>query len=235
MKTPVGMLWNTVTGRYHPLPFRLAPLPGEGDLTTGLHQFRSMGHHIEGFDTIEAALSHIAEHESWICINLAWPWNGTDSPLTFETFDVTKLESESVDLNQCGRENTMCTEKTQMGSRWVETSILRFGEDLGEAVMRSWSVVAERAASHPISIRWNAETGEVRHHVDERTGPADWERWLHKIESRASELVAKHPGEPEAALAVRLEDEAREGRLGGTPGIRWPRLGRIGWLELVAS
>lgn len=88
MKTPVGMLRNTKTDRLHPMPFRLALLPGGGEFESknGVGRFRSIGHHTEGFATFQEALADIATHEDWKWMGIGWEWDGEESPATVQLF-----------------------------------------------------------------------------------------------------------------------------------------------------
>jgi len=64
MLYPTGILKNTSTGRFHPISFRMAPRPSETveDSLDGCRH-KSIGHHTEGFDTIEGAKEWIQEKE----------------------------------------------------------------------------------------------------------------------------------------------------------------------------
>ena len=83
LPVPFGMLHNTRTNRYHPMPFRYAP-PPSGDLFEGtpraVGRFRSIGHHTEGFATLEEAVAWTSAQPNGYIVAGVWPWDGVESP-----------------------------------------------------------------------------------------------------------------------------------------------------------
>lgn len=82
-----AILFNTATCRYHPIVYRPAPMPGGFDNgeTPTTFRVKSLGHHTEGFATLEEARNYIntADHikeapvkELDTCLE----WNGQDIP-----------------------------------------------------------------------------------------------------------------------------------------------------------
>ncbi len=82
MKYPTGVLENAQTNRFHPISFRCSPAPsGPMEFNgTKLERHKSLGHHTEGFDTIEEAQEWIKNHESCEFMGDVWLWDGTDIP-----------------------------------------------------------------------------------------------------------------------------------------------------------
>jgi hypothetical protein len=77
----VAMLHNQKTGRWHPILFVGAPLPGGG----GPMRHRSKGHHTDGFDTREEAdktARKMSEKVSGLrfLLDLPLAWDGLDIP-----------------------------------------------------------------------------------------------------------------------------------------------------------
>lgn len=83
---PTCVLKNTKTGRFHPIVFSPAPMPGLADLKARAPQrYRSLGHHTDGFETVEAAIGYIREnHLAWMDRTL--DWSGEDVPAITEFF-----------------------------------------------------------------------------------------------------------------------------------------------------
>lgn len=73
---PTGILKNEKTGRYHPIPFRWAPLPGGKDADMTAQRYKSIGHHTDGFDTIEEAKANISKNEACDYVGMVWNWDG---------------------------------------------------------------------------------------------------------------------------------------------------------------
>lgn len=95
MVYPAGILKNTATGRFHPILFRMAPMPGNADADMAAQRYRSLGHHTDGFDTLEAAKAHMAEkRDNCIVIDTGreWEWDGADVPALVEFFLAHELE-----------------------------------------------------------------------------------------------------------------------------------------------
>ena len=78
-KYPTGILKNTATNRFHPISFRYAP-PPSGDLSDGTKRYKSVGHHTDGFDTIEQAIEFVKSIPEFELMDLAWEWDGIDVP-----------------------------------------------------------------------------------------------------------------------------------------------------------
>ena len=83
---PTGMLKNTATGRFHPIVFRPAPMPGGSDLDASAQRYKSLGHHTEGFATEDEAIASIKAQPTWDWTGVAWEWDGNDVPATVEWF-----------------------------------------------------------------------------------------------------------------------------------------------------
>ncbi len=92
---PTGILKNTATGRFHPISFRPAPMPGGADSTMAAQRYKSLGHHTEGFATIDEA-------EAWIKTKVdgdsrtidtgeRWDWEGTDVPALVSFYNLEQL------------------------------------------------------------------------------------------------------------------------------------------------
>lgn len=87
---PTGMLQNTATGRFHPISFRPAPMPGGSDLP----RYRSIGHHTLGFDDVEAARAWIKTTPEFVYDPEAlWPWDGDGVPAMTIMFQNGKILS----------------------------------------------------------------------------------------------------------------------------------------------
>lgn len=89
MLHPTGYLLNAITKRYHPIVFRVAPMPGDADASMSAQRFKSIGHHTDGFDTIELAQAHVAEPRElpWTDVGVVWEWDGTSTPAMVEFFE----------------------------------------------------------------------------------------------------------------------------------------------------
>jgi hypothetical protein len=83
---PAGILINTQTGRFHPIVFRPAPLPGGATIGT-VERYRSKGHHTTGFATRDEALAFIRERSELSLTGLALEWDGTGVPAITVFFD----------------------------------------------------------------------------------------------------------------------------------------------------
>jgi hypothetical protein len=77
---PAGILIHEKTGRFHPIIFRPAPLPGGDKLPHGVERYRSLGHHTLGFDTKEAAQRSIQAHPGLVLTSQTWQWEGEETP-----------------------------------------------------------------------------------------------------------------------------------------------------------
>jgi hypothetical protein len=77
---PAGILKNTLTGQFHPIVFRPAPMASGSDIDSGALRHRSIGHRTDGFDSIEEATAHIDNTEGWHNTGLLWSWNGLGTP-----------------------------------------------------------------------------------------------------------------------------------------------------------
>lgn len=84
---PAGILTNTKTGRFHPIVFRRSPLPSEGARDeTVAQRHKSIGHHTDGFDTIEEAEKHLADHPEVEDKGARWAWDGECMPALVHWF-----------------------------------------------------------------------------------------------------------------------------------------------------
>lgn len=87
------ILTNVATGRFHPIYFRMAPLPGGAELSSG-SRYKSSIHHTAGFGTLDEAVSHIAENAQAEGSPVAgvtdsgrrWDWDGEGVPALVEVF-----------------------------------------------------------------------------------------------------------------------------------------------------
>lgn len=88
-----ALLKNVSTGRYHPITFRLAPLPG-GKQIDGLDRWRSIGHHTEGFASQKDAEAWIASNSvDLFKVGIVLEWDGKEIPATSIMGDPTRPES----------------------------------------------------------------------------------------------------------------------------------------------
>jgi len=82
---PTGILKNMATNRFHPISFRLAPTPSSSGEDVG-QRYKSLGHHTEGFDTLEAAKRWVSEKDNTKDIGMIWEWDGKDTPAMVQWF-----------------------------------------------------------------------------------------------------------------------------------------------------
>ena len=76
MSYPTGILKNTTTGRFHPVSFRAAPLPGDGDGILTPCRYKSFGHHT--FASLDAATHWIKSDERCRWVDRTWEWDGDE-------------------------------------------------------------------------------------------------------------------------------------------------------------
>lgn len=87
---PTGYLKNEKTGRFHPILFRPAPPPsGDDDLMA--QRYRSIGHHTDGFDSIEAAHEFVKNETAMTDVGVVWSWDGEGIPAMTEWFSMPKI------------------------------------------------------------------------------------------------------------------------------------------------
>ena len=79
---PTVILHNVKLDRFHPMPFRMYPMPGGSDLP----RYKSIGHHTEGFETLEQAKEYISKNHDFKNTNELWPWDGESSPHSVHFF-----------------------------------------------------------------------------------------------------------------------------------------------------
>lgn len=79
-------LHNIKTNRYHPISFRYAP-PPSGDLPNGTARFKSIGHHTDGFNTRDEAITFCngtlrAYYKEPVVVNTEkdFVWDGEGTP-----------------------------------------------------------------------------------------------------------------------------------------------------------
>jgi len=82
-----ALLFNTSTGRYHPILFRGAPFPGGVDG----NRYKSCRHHTKGLDTLPEALEDIKSCTGKIDGRMKYfdqpiPWDGQDIPVMTTIF-----------------------------------------------------------------------------------------------------------------------------------------------------
>lgn len=88
-----GIITNTTKGTFHPIYFRLAPLPG-GAQVAGMDRYKSAFHHTNGFNTIEEAEASIvsaAENSNspvtgTVDSGRRWEWDGDGAPAIVDFF-----------------------------------------------------------------------------------------------------------------------------------------------------
>ena len=100
MKYPTGILKNTATGRFHPISFRPAPAPSSSPEDSA-ERYKSLGHHTDGFDTLEAAKGWIGQRDTMEDTGTVWEWDGTDIPAMVQRFS--KPQFSAPPIAQKGR------------------------------------------------------------------------------------------------------------------------------------
>jgi hypothetical protein len=86
-----GILTNTKTGRFHPIFFRLAPMPGGAEIAGAL-RYKSAQHHTAGFDTLEEAEADLVKASTSQVLEgvqdsgRRWDWDGEGVPAMVEFF-----------------------------------------------------------------------------------------------------------------------------------------------------
>ncbi len=90
---PAGMLTNTKTGRFHPIIFRDAPMPGNADDAWAARRYKSLGHHTVGFDTLEEAQAHIKAEPRYWDSGAFWEWDGEDVPAIVHFFAMPRADA----------------------------------------------------------------------------------------------------------------------------------------------
>lgn len=90
---PTGILVNKATGRFHPISFRMAPMPGNSDANTTAQRYKSAGHHTDGFDTKAEAQTWIAQQQDKGVINVGkeYDWDGKEMPAMVDWFTKQQL------------------------------------------------------------------------------------------------------------------------------------------------
>ncbi|UPT99356.1 hypothetical protein J4G48_0015435 [Bradyrhizobium barranii subsp. apii] len=99
MPYPTGILHNAATGRFHPIVFRLAPMPGGADSALSAQRYKSKGHHTEGFATLDEAKAWIGTEPApgftMVPTGEEWEWDGTDVPALVQFYEVERLIAEA--------------------------------------------------------------------------------------------------------------------------------------------
>lgn len=78
----IALIHNTSNGRWHPVVFVDAPFPGGCDLK----RYRSKGHHTDGFDTRDAAVTHASKDlapriaRARLALDKVFEWDGDGIP-----------------------------------------------------------------------------------------------------------------------------------------------------------
>jgi hypothetical protein len=85
MKYPTGILQNLQTNRWHPISFRQAPMPGNAE-TGPAYRHKSVGHHTEGFDTLEQAQDWVKANPNCDDRGTIYAWDGEGTPAMVEWF-----------------------------------------------------------------------------------------------------------------------------------------------------
>jgi hypothetical protein len=81
-----GILRNKATGRFHPILFRPAPMPGGADVESGALRHKSLAHHTDGLDTLEEAREWLAARADTTDSGAVWDWSGYGTPAMVEWF-----------------------------------------------------------------------------------------------------------------------------------------------------
>lgn len=77
MRYHTAILKNERTGRFHPVAFRASPRPSDtGDVV----RHKSIGHHTDGFATLEEAMAFIEESPVMVSMGAVFSWSGDDVP-----------------------------------------------------------------------------------------------------------------------------------------------------------
>lgn len=91
---PTIIVHNTKTDRYHPMPFQYYPFPGgpgHRDLESS-YRFKSIGHHTEGFATLEKAIAHVKSKPELVLDGGMLEWTGDETPAAVLFFDKAWLD-----------------------------------------------------------------------------------------------------------------------------------------------
>jgi hypothetical protein len=75
-----AILKNDDTGRYHPILFRPAPRPSDDVEEGKACRHRSVGHHTDGFDTVEKAQEMVGQRPDLFDTGLLLTWDGFETP-----------------------------------------------------------------------------------------------------------------------------------------------------------
>jgi len=87
---PAALVRKTISGRYHPILFRLQPDP-TGKVVVGKWRYRSFQHHVRGFETVEEARAHIATQPRWHDTGAIIDWVHPAPPMLIEWFSLEQL------------------------------------------------------------------------------------------------------------------------------------------------
>lgn len=83
------VLQNVATGRFHPIFFRVAPMPSGADSDAGMLRYKSKMHHTEGYDTHEDAIVYgkkLCTENNWTWDDRVIGWTGEGIPAMVEWF-----------------------------------------------------------------------------------------------------------------------------------------------------
>lgn len=78
----VAILHNTKENRWHPIVFKLTPLPGNPEIK----RYRSVGHHTKGFSNREEAIAYCRSTSEWLLkdarleLDTDIEWDGNEIP-----------------------------------------------------------------------------------------------------------------------------------------------------------
>ncbi len=78
------------TGRFHPIYFRYAPMPG-GGMEGPDARYKSGGHHTEGFDTHADALNHLVDLEEALVEKYGSSCRCPDFKIVDDNFDTVRI------------------------------------------------------------------------------------------------------------------------------------------------
>lgn len=85
----IGMLVNTATARFHPIVFRIAPMPGGAAQNMEYLRYKSHGHHTDGFATKEEAMVEVESMKAKLGARwsgVTYEWSGDGAPALVDFF-----------------------------------------------------------------------------------------------------------------------------------------------------
>lgn len=90
---PTGYIHNAKLDKYHPVMFRPGPQPSweQGEPM----RWKSIGHHTEGFPSLEDARAWATTRDEVLEIYALWEWDGEEVPAIVTYFDADMLAKVS--------------------------------------------------------------------------------------------------------------------------------------------